>query len=353
MREFSLARLWGALCVAIVAWVIGRGFGGVGLGISLAAILGTLAYLYLPDLVISRVGWAIPMMAGLVFVSVVLMWMAPGSPFAAEKASDDTVIQELEERFGINQGPHIFAGKYLYRVLAYGDLGPSMVWKGRSVGDLLMPALPVSMSLGFLALIMASAIGLLLGIRAGYKPNSLTDYSSMGLALVGISLPNFVIGAFLMLVFSLGLGWFPVAGWGSFSHLVLPAFTLALPYAAYIARLARGGTIETMGEDYIRTARAKGVAESEVVMKHAFKQSLLPVVSFMGPGAANLMTGSFVVEILFGIPGMGQYFVKGAINRDYTVVLGTVLIYVSIIIVFNLLVDMAYAWLDPRVRKSS
>lgn len=353
MREFSVGRLWGALCLALVAWVVGRGFGGVPAGVIAAVVFGIVGYLRLPDLVISRVGWAVPMMAGLVWLSVALMWMAPGSPFTSEKASSPAIVAQLQKDFGTDQGATVFAAKYLYRVVAYGDLGPSMVWKGRTVGDLLRPALPVSMSLGFLALIMASAIGLLLGIRAGYKPNSLTDYSSMGLVLVGVSLPNFVIGAGLILVFSLGLGWFPVAGWGTFGHLVLPALTLALPYSAYIARLARGGTIETMGEDYIRTARAKGVAESEVVMKHAFKQSLLPVVSFMGPGAANLMTGSFVVEILFGIPGMGQYFVKGAINRDYTVVLGTVLIYVSIIIIFNLLVDMAYAWLDPRVRKSS
>jgi oligopeptide transport system permease protein len=172
----------------------------------------------------------------------------------------------------------------------------------------------------------------------------------MALALVGISLPNFVIGALLMIVFALRLGWLPVAGWGSYGHLVMPAVTLALPYAAYIARLARGGTIEVMQQDFIRTARAKGLPERVVVVGHALRGALLPVVSFLGPAAAGIMTGSFVVETLFGVPGMGQWFVKGAINRDYSVVLGTALVYFGLITLFNLAVDLALAWLDPRVR---
>jgi oligopeptide transport system permease protein len=171
--------------------------------------------------------------------------------------------------------------------------------------------------------------------------------------MVGISLPSFVIGALLMIVFSLKLGWLPVAGWGSYRHLVLPAVTLSLPYAAYIARLARSGTIDVMSQDFVRTARAKGLSERAVVLKHALRGAIVPVVSFLGPAAAQIMTGSFVVEMLFGVPGMGQWFVKGAINRDYYVVLGTVLIYSGIVILFNLLVDLAYAWLDPRVRNAA
>jgi len=167
---------------------------------------------------------------------------------------------------------------------------------------------------------------------------------------VGISLPNFVIGAALMIVFALELGWLPVAGWGGWAHLVLPAVTLALPYAAYIARLARSGTIEVMQEDFIRTARAKGLPERTVVLRHALKGAVLPVVSFLGPAAAGILTGSFVVETLFGVPGMGQWFVKGAINRDYSVVLGTAILYGGLVTAFNLVVDLAYAWLDPRVR---
>ena len=353
MRDNPIARSFGGFCLALVVWVVSRSSLGPAGAASLALVLGTLGAVYLPDLVISRLSWAIPMMAGLVLLSIVLMFLAPGDPFASEKNASDAVKAQQKKNYGVVDNPIEFFGNYMGGVLTKGYLGPSISWQGRDVADLLLDALPVSMSLGLLALTIACAFGLLLGIRAGYRPNSFTDYSSMALALIGVSLPNFVIGAFLILVFSLWLGWLPVAGWGTFAHLILPAITLALPYAAYIARLARSGMLETMNEDYIRTARAKGLAESEVVMKHAFKQSMLPVVSFLGPGAANLMTGSFVVEILFGVPGMGQYFVKGAINRDYYVVLGTVFIYVSIVIFFNLLVDMAYTWLDPRVRKTA
>jgi oligopeptide transport system permease protein len=211
--------------------------------------------------------------------------------------------------------------------------------------------LPVSISLVLLALALAAAIGLVLGIRAGLRPNSSADYASMGLAMVGLSLPNFVIGAVLIIVFALELGWLPVMGWGGYGEIVMPAITLALPYAAYIARLARSGTIEVMQQDFIRTARAKGVPEVAIVLRHALRGAILPVVSFLGPAAAGIMTGSFVVETLFGVPGVGQWFVKGAINRDYFIVLGTALVYATLVTVFNLVVDFAYAWLDPRVRR--
>jgi oligopeptide transport system permease protein len=225
--------------------------------------------------------------------------------------------------------------------------------QGRTVEALLAPALPVSITLGLLALLIASALGLALGIRAGLRPNSSADYASMGLAMIGLSLPNFVIGATLVIVFALKLGWLPVAGWGGYRELVMPAVTLSLPYAAYIARLARSGTIEVMQQDFIRTARAKGVSEGAVVLRHALRGAILPVVSFLGPAAAGIMTGSFVVETLFGVPGVGQWFVKGAINRDYSVVLGTALVYASFVTVFNLIVDFTYAWLDPRVRSDA
>jgi oligopeptide transport system permease protein len=172
----------------------------------------------------------------------------------------------------------------------------------------------------------------------------------MALAMIGVSLPSFVVGAALIIVFALRLGVLPVAGWGGYRHLVMPAVTLALPYAAYIARLARSGTIEVMQQDFIRTALAKGVPERDVVLRHALRGAILPVVSFLGPAAAGILTGSFVVETLFGVPGVGQWFVKGAINRDYSVVLGTAILYASLVTGFNLLVDLAYAWLDPRVR---
>ena len=231
-----------------------------------------------------------------------------------------------------------------------GSLGPSIKVQGRTVEALLLPALPVSLALGTSSLCVAIAVGLALGIGAGLRPGSALDSASMTVAMVGISLPNFVIGALLVLVFALRLKLVPVAGWGSFRHLVLPVITLALPYIAIVARLARNGMIEVMQLDFIRTARAKGVPEYRVVLGHALRGALMPVVSFLGPAAAGILTGSFVVESLFGIPGMGQWFVRGAINRDYSVVLGTAIIYASLVTVFNLLVDLAYAWLDPRLR---
>jgi oligopeptide transport system permease protein len=317
----------------------------------LAALLGLLAWRFVPPRVLRRFTVMIPSMILLIYVTTLLMYSAPGSPFAEEKQASDHVIAAKRAAWGVPENPTDFFLRYMGRVVDDFDFGPSLKVQGRSVLELLGPAFPVSMSLGLTALVMACALGLLLGIRAGLRPNSFADYSSMGLAVIGISLPNFVIGALLLIVFALGLGWLPVAGWGSYRHLLLPAFTLALPYAAYVARLSRAGTIDVMQQDFIRTARAKGLSEREIVFKHALKGAILPVVSFLGPAAAGIMTGSFVVETLFGIPGMGQWFVKGAINRDYSVVLGTALIYFSIVIAFNLLVDLAYAWLDPRVRE--
>jgi len=250
----------------------------------------------------------------------------------------------------VPETPSAFFAVYLRRLALEGTLGPAIKVQGRSVEELLLPALPVSLSLGLLALVLAVVLGVALGVRAGLRPGSAEDLSSMALALVGISLPNFVVGALLMVLFALQLGWLPVAGWGGYRHLVMPAITLALPYAAYVARLARSGTIEVMQQDFIRTARAKGLPERIVVTKHALRGALLPVVSFLGPAAAGIMTGSFVVETLFGVPGMGQWFVKGAINRDYAVVLGTSLAYFGMITFFNLAVDLLLAWMDPRVR---
>jgi oligopeptide transport system permease protein len=284
-------------------------------------------------------------------VTTLFMYLAPGNPFSSEKKATPQVEEQLRKIYKVPPNATDFFRLYMRDLLADGSLGPSVKVQGRTVNEVILPALPVSMSLGLTALVIACALGISLGVRAGLRPNSASDHASMGLAMVGISLPNFVIGAGLMIVFALQLDWLPVAGWGGYRHLLLPAVTLALPYAAYMARLARTGTIEVMQQDFIRTARAKGLAEREVVLKHAFKGAILPVVSFLGPAAAGVMSGSFVVETLFGVPGMGQWFVKGATGRDYTVVLGTAIIYFTIVTLFNLVVDFAYAWLDPRIRE--
>jgi oligopeptide transport system permease protein len=353
-RRPSVLRATGGLALGLILFVLLRGALGVGAAAAAGALLGLAGARWLPRFVLARILWTVPLFLALIFVAVQLMFLAPGDPFASEKNSTEAVRAQQLANYGVFDrsfsGGCAFFVRYTGRLVRDGYLGPSIKWEGRSVADILLPALPVSISLGLLALTLAAALGLGIGLRAGLRPGSLADGASMAFATIGISLPSFVIGAALMVVFSLRLGWLPVAGWGSYAHMVLPAVTLALPYAAYVARLARSGTIDVMSQDFVRTARAKGLPESEVVLKHAFKGAITPVVSFLGPAAAQIMTGSFVVETLFGVPGMGQYFVKGAINRDYYVVLGSMLLYSGLVILFNLLVDMAYAWLDPRIR---
>jgi oligopeptide transport system permease protein len=343
-------RIAGALLVAVVAFGIARAGYGPATGAVVGFGLGALAFRYAPVRVLRRVTYLVPSLILLVFVTTLLMYHAPGNPFAQERAVSPQVEAALRAHFGVPESATDFFWIYMRRLFVDGSLGPSVKVQGRTVEALLAPALPVSMTLGLLSLTLAAGIGLVLGIRAGLKPNSVADYSSMGLAMVGLSLPNFVIGALFVILFALKLGWLPVAGWGAYSQLLMPSLTLALPYAAYIARLARSGTIEVLQQDFIRTARAKGVPESAIILRHALRGAILPVVSYLGPAAAGILTGSFVVETLFVIPGMGQWFVKGAINRDYSLVLGTALVYASLVTTFNLLVDLAYAWLDPRVR---
>jgi oligopeptide transport system permease protein len=347
----GVVRWAGAAFAGGLVFLAARG----GLGVPAAAALGVglaaLAGRRLPRRVLKRICFTVLSLVLLVYVTTWLMYSVPGNPFASEKQANEQVQAALREKYGVPKTAPEFFGRYMQRVLVDGSLGPSLKNQGRTVEELILPAFPVSLTLGLLALTIAVALGLFLGIRSGLKPNSLADAGSMAIAMVGISIPNFVIGALLMLAFGLGLGWLPVAGWGGYGHLLLPAVTLALPYAAYVARLARGGTIEVMQQDFVRTARAKGLSERAVVLKHALKGAILPVVSFLGPAAAGILTGSFVVETLFTVPGMGQWFVKSAINRDYSVVLGCALIYCALITFFNLLVDLAYAWLDPRVRE--
>ena len=347
----ALMRAVGSLLLAVFLYVFLQTVAGPAVGAVVAIGVAALAWWLLPGRVHRRIGFMVPSMVLLVFVTTILMYKAPGSPFAAEKQTTQQALEAQAKKFKVEKTPLAFFSTYMQGLMFEGTMGLSVKVQGRTVEQLLLPALPVSMSLGLLALVIATALGLFLGVRAGLRPNSAADYSSMGLAMIGISLPNFVIGAVLLILFSYWLKWLPVAGWGSYGHLILPSITLALPYAAYIARLSRNGTIEVMQQDYIRTARAKGLSERAVVLKHALKGAVLPVVSFLGPAAAGIFTGSFVVETLFAVPGMGQWFVKSALARDYSVVLGTAIIYFTIITLFNLLVDFAYAWIDPRVRE--
>jgi oligopeptide transport system permease protein len=346
----SAVRWLAPLLLAGLVFVALRAKLGVALPGAIALGIAALAQRFASPAVLRRVMFIVPSLVFLIYVTTLLMYLAPGNPFARERAATPQVEAALRAHYGVPENAVEFFQIYMQRLLVEGSLGPSVKVQGRAVEDLIAPALPVSLSLGALGLTFAVSVGLVLGIRAGLRPNSSADYGSMGLAMVGISLPNFVIGALFVIVFALKLQVLPVAGWGDLRHLIMPTITLGLPYAAYVARLARSGTIEVMQQDFIRTARAKGVPEHRIVLVHALKGAVLPVVSFLGPAAAGILTGSFVVESLFGIPGMGQWFVKGAINRDYSVVLGTAIVYATLVTVFNLLVDLAYAWLDPRIR---
>jgi oligopeptide transport system permease protein len=346
-----LTRVFGCLLFGFVVGVVLRfALGALG-GVVGGLVAAGVAFRFFPLLVLRRVLFLVPALVLLIFATTLLMYRAPGNPFANERATSPQVEAALRAQYGVPKNANQFFGIYMRRLLVEGTLGPSIKVQGRKVEELIAPAFPVSMALGLLALTLSVCGGLTLGVLAGLRRNSAADYLSMALALIGISLPSFVIGAALMIVFSLWLGWLPVAGWGSYRHLVMPAIALSLPSMAVIARLSRSGTIEVMQQDFVRAARAKGLPESQVIGRHALRGAIIPVVSYLGPAAAAIMTGSFVVEVLFAIPGMGQWFVKGAINRDYSVVLGTAIVYFGLVILFNLLVDLAYSWLDPRVRE--
>lgn len=292
---------------------------------------------------------AIPVLLAIHFVTFFLVRSAPGGPFDDEKAAPAEVIDELNAYYGLNEPLMVQYGRNLVNLLQ-GDLGPSFKYPGRTVNELIAAGFPVSLELAMWSLLVALGLGLPIGIFAAMRRNTLLDYIPMSLAMVGICLPTFVMGPLLILVFSLTLSWLNPIGWVYAVDRILPGATLGLFYAAYIARLTRGGMLEVLGQDYILTARAKGLKESTVVLRHALIGGIQPVITFMGPAVAGLVTGSFVIETIFFIPGLGRFFINSAFNRDYAVVMGTVLVYAVLIVVLNLLVDMLHAWLNPRLR---
>ncbi len=292
---------------------------------------------------------AIPVLFAIATITFFMLRLAPGGPFDAEKNVSDEIKEALEKHYGLNRPLWHQYFDYL-RNLLQGDLGPSFKYANRTVNELIAATFPVSMELGLYALLIALAIGVSAGLLAARKPNSASDYVPMSLAMIGICVPTFVLGPLLVLTFALHFGWFNASGWDFARDRVLPALTLGLYYAAYVARLTRGGMLEILSQDFIRTARAKGASMQRILLKHALKGGLLPVVSFLGPAVAGLVTGSFVVETIFQVPGLGRFFVTAAFNRDYTMVLGTVLFYATLIILLNLLVDVVLVWLNPRLR---
>ncbi|MCX5768699.1 MAG: ABC transporter permease subunit [Candidatus Hydrogenedentes bacterium] len=300
--------------------------------------------------IMRRLAEIVPVLFVIVTLVFFMIRLAPGGPFDTEKSVPPEVLENLEAYYHLDQPLYRQYLMYLGR-LVHGDLGPSFKNSNFSVNELIGLGFPVSLELGLYALAVALVIGLASGISASLKPNSARDYVPMSLAMAGICIPNFVLGPLLVLVFALWLGWLPSSGWDGPLYKILPALTLGAAYAAYIARLTRGSMLEVLSQDFIRTARAKGLSEARVVLRHALRGGIQPVVSFLGPAAAGLLSGSFVIETIFQIPGLGRLFVQAAFNRDYTMILGTVLFYASLILVFNLAVDVIEAFLDPRIRE--
>ena len=300
--------------------------------------------------ILMRLLQAIPVLLVVITVTFFLVRLAPGGPFSAEKAVPAEVLKALEARYHLDQ-PVINQYFSYLGDLAHGDFGPSFKYPGRSVNEMIAAGLPATAELGLYAMFFALLIGASAGIIAALKPNSAQDYIPMSTAMLGICLPSFLLGPLLMLVFGVWLEWVPVSGWGDIpGDKILPALTLASGYTAYIARLSRGGMLEVMSQDYIRTARAKGLPEWKVVLKHGLRGGMIPVIAFIGPAFAGLLSGSFVVETIFQIPGLGRFYVQAAFNRDYTMIMGTTVLFATLIILFNLLADVVAVWLNPRLR---
>ena len=302
------------------------------------------------QLIFKRLLVATPVLIIVASLTFFLVRLAPGGPFDSEKAVSPQVLKNLNEVYNLNAPLYEQYFDYMANALT-GDFGPSFRYPGRSVSEMILTGLPVTFELAFYAIVFAAFLGLIAGIVAAVKKNTALDYIPMAIAMLGICMPTFLLGPLLVLIFGLNLEIMPVSGWDTLpGDKVLPAITLGAAYAAYIARLSRGGMLETLNQDYVRTARAKGLPEFKVVMVHAIRGGLIPVLAFLGPAIAGLIGGSFVVETIFQIPGLGRFYVEAAFNRDYTMILGTTIFFSALIIFFNLLSDIAVAIFNPQAR---
>lgn len=300
---------------------------------------------------LTRLAGAVPTLFVIVTITFFLIRAAPGGPFDQEQTLPPEILANLQSAYGLDQPIWTQYGRYLGALLR-GDFGPSFKYKDFSVTELIGQGFPVTFELGSLAMALALILGIPLGTFAALRRHSAADYFTMSVAVIGIAIPSFVVLPFLGLLFGIYLHWLPVGGWepGSIRHLVLPVAALVLPPLSVIARLVRASMLDVLRSDYIRTAVAKGLPLPTVILRHALRPALLPVASYLPPAVASIMTGSLVVESIAGLPGIGRYMVQGALNRDYTLVLGMVIIYSTVLILMGLLIDLLYAWLDPRVR---
>ncbi len=301
---------------------------------------------------LARLLGAIPTLLVLIAIAFFLIRIAPGGPFDSERRFPPEIEQNLRAAYHLDEPLYQQFARYLGN-LARGDFGPSFQYRDYTVTELISSGFPVSLRLGGLAMLLALVVGVAAGTFAALRQNQPTDHAVMVLAMTGISIPNFVLAPLLVLLFAIGLKWLPAGGLGEGSprNLVLPVICLALPQVAYIARLTRGSMIEVLRSDFIRTARAQGLRTPTILVRHALRPALLPVISYLGPATAAVITGSVVIEQIFGLPGLGRYFVTAALNRDYTLVMGVVVFYGSLIVLFNFCVDLLYGWLDPRIKQ--
>jgi oligopeptide transport system permease protein len=295
---------------------------------------------------------AIPVLFFVILITFMLVRLAPGGPFSQERDIPPEILENLNRQYHLDDPIHKQFFDYLIN-LVQGDFGPSFKYPTRSVTEIISAGIPVTVELGFYALLIAIVFGIIAGVTASLRPNTLQDYIPMSAAMIGICLPTFVLGPLLILALGIWSDILPVGGWGEApGDKILPSITLGAAYAAYVARLTRGGMLEVLSQDYIRTARAKGVAPYKIVARHALRGGLAPVVSFAGPAAAGLLSGSFVVETIFRIPGLGQFYLQAAFNRDYTMILGTTIFFATLIVLFNLVADIILVWLNPRLRRA-
>jgi len=301
--------------------------------------------------IVRRLLVTLPMVLIVITLTWALIRLAPGNFYASERKLPAAVEKNIRAKYGLDQPWYVQYGRVMKNILSL-DFGNSLKYETETVNDVLLRTVPVSAAIGTCAYLLALLVGTTLGTIAALKQNSKFDYAAMGLSMLGISMPNFVLGPILVLIFSLSLYWLPPARWGGFPswNMVLPVLTLSAIYMAYIARLTRAGMLEVLRSDYIRTARAKGLTERQVVLRHALRGGLLPVVSFTGPALAILITGTVVVERIYALPGLGTYFINANLNRDEPLILGIVAFTSILVLVFNLLVDIAYGFIDPRIR---
>ena len=302
------------------------------------------------NLILRRIGIAIPVLLTVITLTFLMVHSAPGGPFDEEKAVSAEVLAKLNERYNLDQPLSTQYFDYLSGVLV-GDFGPSFRYPGRSVTELISIGLPITFELALYSILFALCLGVLAGVLGALRPNTALDYIPMSTAMIGICIPSIILGPTLILVFGIWLEWVPVSGWGYMpGDKILPIITLGTAYAAYCARLTRGGMLEILNQDFIRTARAKGLSETRVVVVHALRGGLTPVIAFLGPAMAGLLAGSFVVETIFGIPGLGRFYVEAAFNRDYTMILGSSIFFSFLIVSFNLISDLVAAALNPKLR---